>query len=300
LGGDTACVAAKSRYIGRMQYQWTLLRAGRLHLDGGGMFGVVPKTIWSSMTEVDALNRIPLQTNCLLLEGGDVTVLVETGFGAKWSDKERGFYDLERRTVVDALAERGVAPTDVDHVVVTHLHFDHAAGLTHLDDSGAAVATFANATVHVQRREWEDALANRSTMTRTYLESHLRPVADRIRLADGEAEILAGVRVLPLPGHTWGQQGVCFEDDRGTVCFPGDLMPTANHVGLAFSMGYDMLPHENMLTKGRLLERAEAEGWRIALDHEPGDAVRRVARHPERPDRFVLERIADDPAAAGG
>ena len=111
-------------------WSWKLLRAGTIRLDGGGMFGVVPKTIWSKMIAPDDLNRISLQTNCLLLDDGSKKVLIETGFGDKWSDKERGFYDLERRTVVDALGEVGCDPAAIDLVIVTHLHFDHAAALT--------------------------------------------------------------------------------------------------------------------------------------------------------------------------
>lgn len=283
-----------------MAYEWTLLRAGSLRLDGGSMFGVVPRTLWSRLVEPDAANRIPLQTNCLLLRGEGRHVLVESGFGDKWSDKERGFYDLERRTVVDALAEVDVAPEQIDDIVLTHLHFDHAAGVTRSGPDGAPVPTFPNATVHVQRTEWDDARANKSTMTRTYLESHLKPIAERVGLAAGEAEIRPGISVIPLPGHTWGQQGVCFDDGRGVVCFAGDVLPTVHHAPPAFSMGYDMLPHRNMLTKASLFERAAAEGWRLVLDHEPGDPVVRVARNAERPDRYELQRCGNDPAATNG
>src|SRR5262245_61278692 len=108
------------------QWSWQLLRAGAFRLDGGGMFGVVPKTIWSKLVQPDDQNRIPLQTNCLLLDDGSTKVLIETGFGDKWTDKERGFFDLERRTVVDALREINIAPQQIDHVIVSHLHFDHA------------------------------------------------------------------------------------------------------------------------------------------------------------------------------
>ncbi len=249
------------------QYAWTLLRAGSFRLDGGGMFGVVPKSIWSRLTDADETNRIGLQTNCLLLDDGHRKVLIETGFGGKWSDRERGFYDLQRRTVVDALADIGVTPEQIDHVVVTHLHFDHAAGLTHLDQNGESAPTFARATIHVQQTEWDDARANKSTMTRTYLSSHLEPIADAVRTVRDRAEVLPGIHVLPLPGHTWGQQGVCFEDEAGTVCFPGDVMPTVHHVHPAFSMGYDMLPFENMRTKETLLR--EAAGRRVAARARP-------------------------------
>lgn len=266
-------------------YTWTLLRAGTLRLDGGGMFGVVPRTLWSRMVAPDDQNRIPLQTNCVLLRGEAGTVLVETGFGGKWSDKERGFYDLERRTVVDALAEVDVAPDMIDHVVLSHLHFDHAAGLTHVEGD-EAVATFPNATVHAQRQEWDDARSNKSTMSRTYLDTHLAPVADSVALVNGNAEILPGIRVMPLPGHTWGQQGICFDDEAGTLCFPGDVVPTRNHAGLRINMGYDVMPYVNMETKTALFTQACDEGWRLILDHEPGEAVVRVERDGDRSGRF--------------
>ncbi len=272
-------------------WTWRLLRAGAFRLDGGGMFGVVPKAIWSDLVTPDKNNRIPLQTNCLLLEDGSRRVLVETGFGDKWTDKERGFYDLERRSVVDALAEVGCAPEDLDLVIVTHLHFDHAAALTRLDESGEPVATFPGAPIVVQRREWEDALANRSTMTRTYLRSHLDPIADRVRLIEGEVQVLPGLKVRPMIGHTWGQQAVLIDDGEGRVCFPADVMPTVNHAAPAFNMAYDMLPFENMRSKAALLELAARERWRLVLDHEPGHPVVRPVQDPDRPGRFRLEPV---------
>lgn len=353
-------------------WSWRLLRAGSFRLDGGGMFGVVPKVLWSKMVDPDERNRIPLQTNCLLLEGPErgesrqpsavsqqpettshqppadrshaapdrqpntdhgqpIRVLIESGFGDKWSDKDRDIFDIERRTAVDALAEVGVTPEQIDLVIVSHLHFDHAAGLTRVREgpgyqasatgyqalgagqsgvSGAGVGgapvilpTFPNARIIVQRREWEDALANRSTMTKTYLRDHLDPIADRVILVDGETEIddripgiprgVGGITVWPLPGHTWGQQGIRFHDAAGIVAFVGDVIPTINHVGLAFSIGYDMEPWTNMQTKRALLDRACREGWRLALDHEPGPhPVVRVAAHPERKGQWVLEPTA--------
>ncbi|MCI0363942.1 MAG: MBL fold metallo-hydrolase [Phycisphaerales bacterium] len=269
-------------------WTWQLLRAGSFRLDGGGMFGVIPKTIWSKLAAADHNNRIGLQTNCLLLDNGEVKVLIETGFGDKWTDKERGFWDLERRTIVDALREKGVEPDQINHVVVTHLHFDHAAGLTAMNPAGIAVPTFPRADIFVQKTEWGDALENKSTMHRTYLRSHLDPIAQRVKLIDGEREILEGITVFPMLGHTWGQQAVRFQDQRGTVCFPGDVMPTVHHVGPAYSLGYDMLPYHSMISKHRLLQTAAEDHWRLALDHEPGQAVVGVQRDRERDDRFVL------------
>ena len=270
------------------QWKWTLLRAGGMRLDGGGMFGVVPKTIWSKLSPPDDANRIALETNCLLLEDGAKRVLIETGFGGKWSPKERGFYDLAPRTIIDALNERGIDPESIDDVIVTHLHFDHAGGLTHLDGSGEAVSTFKRARIHAQKREWDDAIANRAVMTRTYLRNHLDPVRGQMQLCDGPGEILPGIEVEPGPGHTWGQQVVRFRDEQGVIAFPGDVMPTVNHVGAAFSMGYDIEPYTAMETKLALLARAADEGWRVVLDHEPGEPVHHVVRDADHAGRFGL------------
>ena len=254
-------------------WSWQLLRAGAFRLDGGSMFGIIPKAIWSKWTEPDEQNRIPLQTNCLLLDDGSQKVLIETGCGDKFSEKEQAIYVLEGRTIVDALAEVGVKPEEISTVIVTHLHFDHAGGLTKFEESGEPVCVFPNAEVVVQQQEWEDALANKSTMSKTYLPTHLDPIRDCVRPVDGIAEIMPGIRVEPLVGHTWGMQGVFFQDDDGVVVFPADLMPTAAHVHPAASMGYDVLPYENMRSKHSFLDRAAREGWQIVLGHEPGEAV---------------------------
>lgn len=256
-------------------WQWTLLRAGTMRLDGGGMFGVVPRSLWAKRLAPDDHNRIELQTNCLLLEHDGRRVLVETGCGDKWTDKERAMYGLQDRCVLDALAEVDVCPSTIDRVFVTHLHFDHAGGLTRFDGN-TPVACFPGADIVVQRQEWEDALSNRSTMTGTYLRNHLDPVANRLHLVDGETQVEPGIRVLPDPGHTWGQQAVLVDTADGTLCFPGDLVPTVNHLGAAWSCGYDMEPYQSKLTKTWLFDRACTEGWLMVLDHEPGPAVHRL------------------------
>ena len=252
------------------------------------MFGVVPKPVWSRLVTPDEMNRIPLAANCLLLERDGERVLVETGYGAKWPDKERRLFDLQERTVLDALAEVDVDPAAINLVLVTHLHFDHAGGLTHLDASGEPTSSFPHARIVVQRTEWDDALADKTTMTRTFLRSHLDPVADQIDCVDGEVEVRPGLTVVPMPGHTWGQHAVRFDDDDGTVCFPADALPTANHVGLAFNMGYDMEPYTNLCSKRALLERAAADRWRLVLAHDPETPVVRVEEDGDKRGCFRL------------
>ena len=262
------------------------LTTGAFRLDGGGMFGLIPKTMWSKWTEADADNRIALATRSLLVETRDGLVLIEAGCGDKWTDKERAMYALAPRTAVDALAEIGVDPRDIAHVVLTHLHFDHAAGLTR-EDAGALVPVFPNARVHVQRQEWVDALANKSTMTRTYLRTHLDPIACVVELHDGMATPLDRVALIPTPGHTWGHQSVLVLPDRSDassppVLFAGDACPTLHHAHPAASLGYDMLAYDAMLSKREILGRAAREGWRLAFDHDPQHAWAQVMERDGR------------------
>jgi len=260
------------------------LRTGAFRLDGGGMFGLIPKTMWSQWTEADAHNRIALATRSLLVESRDGLVLVEAGYGDKWSDRERAMYDLERRTAADALGELGVDARDIAHVVLTHLHFDHAAGLTRAGDAGP-VTVFPNARIHVQRQEWLDALANKSTMTKTYFRAHLDPVATQVELHDGECAPLAGFTLIPTPGHTWGHQSILIDAPEAPILFAGDACPTVHHAHPAASLGYDMMAYEAMRSKVEILGRAAEAGWRIALDHDPEHAF---ARTVAREGRLVL------------
>ena len=272
-------------------WSWQLLRAGSFRLDGGSMFGIVPKPLWSKLTTPDDRNRIELQTNCLLLDDGSRKVLIETGYGGKWGEKDRDIFHMENRTILDALREVDVAPETIDHIIVTHLHFDHAGGLTHMNPDGEAMSSFPGAAIVVQKTEWDDALANRTTMKKTYLREHLDPIADQVRLIEGQSEILPGLHVWPMIGHTWGHQAVRFRDAEGVVCFAGDVMPTANHAGPAFNMGYDMLPWDNMRSKRGLLKQAAEEQWRLVIGHETGNPIVRVSPDADRPGEFRLEPV---------
>jgi glyoxylase-like metal-dependent hydrolase (beta-lactamase superfamily II) len=299
------------------RYRWTLLRAGRLLLDGGGMFGLVPKVVWGKTVSTDDRNRITLHHNCLLLRRLDDSrakpVVIETGTGNKADEKMRDIFGLEDRSILDAVKETGTRCEDVGHVIVSHLHFDHAGGLTRLlgpgespdwvdpkDASSQVRLTFPNATVIVQQREWEDALANKSVMTRTYFPDHLEPIRHRLRLVQSPppfaphhvprrdelpesstgsrmSEVLPGIKVFLVPGHTWGQQAVAFCDEAGqTVVFTPDVMPTAMHVGAAYNLAYDVEPYTSMITRHWFLKEAAEKNWLLLLDHEPGNPLYRV------------------------
>ena len=320
------CDAFGKRYTGVMpdtRYRWRLLRAGTLRLDGGSMFGLIPRVVWSKAVVPDDRHRIEVAHNCLLLEApGGGRVLVEAGSGDKLDAKMRAIFALGDRTVVDAVGE--VAPVgDVRHVVVSHLHFDHAGGLTRRSRAGEAphwidpatglgvMRSFGDAEIIVQAREWRDAVAGNSLMTRTYLRDNLEPLHGHVRTVESPppfpagrvpgrdeapatdvvarmTEVLPGIFVFLVPGHTWGQQAVLFTDDRGrTVVFTPDVLPTRHHVGAAYSLAYDVEPYTTMVTKRWLLEAAARHDWLLVLDHEPGNPCARV--RPDGGGWFVLE-----------
>ncbi|MFH1418532.1 MAG: MBL fold metallo-hydrolase [Planctomycetota bacterium] len=259
-----------------------LLDGGELWLDGGAMFGVIPKPVWSKLVEVDESNRIPLAMTCALVETGGKRILIETGAGEPlgYGERERGFFRFRDHWVLDSLEAAGVERGSIDYVILTHLHFDHAGGVTMADGHGGHVPTFPNARYIVQRGEWEDAVNGHAVMRTTYRTENLAPLeeADVLSLADGRAEIVPGISVTPMPGHTRYHQGVVIESGEQRIVQPGDLLPTAAHVGTRYNMGYDLLQHENMEQKGRLLETACEAGSLLLLGQDPTDAIRRIEK----------------------
>lgn len=259
----------------------TILDGGHLWLDGGAMFGIIPKPLWSKTVDVDETNRIPLATSCFLVEAGGKRILVESGTGprVKYSEKEQGFFSFSGHWIVDSLAAAGIERESVDFVLLTHLHFDHAGGATMPDGRGGYVPTFPRAKYVVQRGEWRDAVEGHAVMTGTYRKENLEPLerAGVLALTDGEAEIALGVAVRMLPGHTRHQQGVVFSSGGQQAILPADLMPTSAHVGLRHNMAYDLMPFENMQNKERLLKEAAQGGSTLLLGQDPANAVWHVS-----------------------
>jgi glyoxylase-like metal-dependent hydrolase (beta-lactamase superfamily II) len=276
----------------------TTIRGGSLKLDGGAMFGLIPKPLWARIYPADEQNRITLACNCLLVEWPgrpNRRTIIETGHGPKYNEKEQKIYGIDPANwLLPALVARGIDPASITDVVVSHLHFDHAGGLTHKRD-GQLVLTFPQAQVHVQRQEFEDARANFGIMTMTYREENLAPIdeAGQWRLLDGAQEIVPGIRALPTPGHTRGHHSIVIEGEQRAMVFAGDLMPTRHHVGAPYNMGYDLLPLENRESKRRLLSWiAEQEGL-LAIDHDvewPVVAVRPAGEW------FEVTPASEDPA----
>ena len=279
-----------------MAWSPKILRNGEFRLDAGCMFGLIPRDVWMRWLTPDEHNRMPLQQNSLLLEQGGELVVVEAGIGEKLSPKEQGLYAQQPGTIHASLQAIGCDPKDVSKVILTHLHFDHAGGLTRLDPARPdhPALTFPNATIIVQKREWDDAIANRSTMHKTYLRTHLTDeVAERVTVIDGEAEVAPGIRVIPMPGHTWGQQGIAIDRGDGrTLVFVPDVLPTRYHCRPTTNLAYDVEPYTSMLTRAAMLDRAADDKWTIILNHEHGHPVFTVHRDPDKPGAHLLEEAA--------
>ncbi|HET6362363.1 MAG TPA: MBL fold metallo-hydrolase [Gemmatimonadota bacterium] len=250
----------------------TVLSDGLQRLDGGAMFGVVPRVLWEKKLPPDERNRIRLGMNCLLVDGPDGRTVIEVGSGDKDDAKFQDIYGLERDGGLPRrLADRGAPPETVDRVVLTHLHFDHAGGATKwADDGRTAVPTFPNATYFIHRGEFEDARNPNARNAASYLKRNYAPLeeAGRVRwVADGDR--IDGIRIFETPGHTRHHVSVGVDDGEGRlVVFLGDLVPTTHHLPDPWIMSYDLYPVTTLETKQRFLAEIHDAGWLCAFVHD--------------------------------
>jgi glyoxylase-like metal-dependent hydrolase (beta-lactamase superfamily II) len=274
----------ESRSLGRLRVH--ALQAGLQQLDGGAMFGVVPKTLWERKIPADAKNRIPLGMRCLLVEHPDGLVLIDSGAGNKESDKFYGIYGIENSAVggigptqlESALAQSGFAPSDVTLVVNSHLHFDHAGGNTRRDDSGQVALSFPNARYVVRRGEWDWAHRANERTSASYFPHNYDPVeaAGRLELVDADVEVLPGISLRRTPGHTPHHQGILIESAGERMFYLADLAPTTAHVPLPWIMGYDVEPLVTLESKRALWAEASREGWTMVFEHDAVNAFGRI------------------------
>ena len=245
---------------------------GHFRLDGGAMFGVVPRVLWEKTNPPDARNRILLALGVLLVKAHGKHVLIDTGIGNKGDEKFCDIYGVDRRpSIEESLARIGLAPNEVQIVINTHFHFDHAGGNTTRLKDGSVVPTFPNAEYYVQRDEWSSAMSLNERTRASYLLENYEVLSKlgRLNLLDGNADILPGVQVKKTPGHTEHHQSVIVQSEGETVCFLGDLIPTSSHLPLPYIMAYDLFPLTTLETKRRLLEQAHEEGWLLVFQHDP-------------------------------
>ena len=259
-------------------FEISVLSDGTFCLDGGQMFGVVPKTLWEKKMPADARNRVRFGLNCLLVRGGGHNVVIETGIGDKWDRKHADIYGIEHSSTLPAEIERqGLRLEDVDVVINTHLHFDHCGWNTRrVGDQ--VLAAFPRARYYVQRGEWEYALHPSERDQASYREEFFRAAEKQTELLDGNVEIIPGIRVEVVPGHNRNMQCVWIESRGEQACFISDLVPTRAHLPYPWIMSFDLYPMETLANKKRLLPELVQKGTLVVFPHDPEMPWARLAQ----------------------
>jgi glyoxylase-like metal-dependent hydrolase (beta-lactamase superfamily II) len=272
-----------------------LVSDGTFRLDGGAMFGVVPKVLWERERVADGQNRIRMATNCVLVESGSDLVLVDSGIGDKNDEKFRRMFGMEEgaERLPQSIRRAGFEVGDVTHVVLSHLHFDHCGWNTR-EEGGRVVPTFPKARYWMERGEVDHARHPNERDRASYDPRNWEPLFDAgvVELFDDEAAPAAGVRAVKAAGHNRDMCVVLFEGGPGeeTAVFWADLVPTASHLPYPWIMGYDLYPVTTLENKKRWLPRAAEEGWLAIFEHDPEVPVARLAA--ERPGRYRAEPLA--------
>ncbi len=251
------------------------LSDGFLHLDGGSMFGSVPKALWEKKAPADARNRITMAMRPLIVRGAR-TMIIDAGLGDKEGAKFLDTFGVDRARSLDVtMAEAGISPEDVDIVLATHLHFDHAGGFTVRDAGGRLRPRFPRAQYIVRRGEWEDATHTNARTRASYLADNYLPLAEAgvLQLVDDDATIMPGVRVRRTGGHTMHHQMVWIESKGTTAAYAADMMPTAAHVADAWISGFDLYPLDTLTAKQQFAKEAMEKDTLVFFPHDPAVAA---------------------------
>jgi glyoxylase-like metal-dependent hydrolase (beta-lactamase superfamily II) len=247
-------------------YRISTFNFGMFRLDGGAMFGSVPKNLWSKSIAADLDNCIPLATRCLVLRGNDRVAIVDVGMGEKWSDKQRGIYGV-RNTEEHTWP---ITREEVTDVILTHLHFDHAGGITRYLEDGRLVPSFPNARIHLQKSHWEYALSPSLKDKASYIAENITPLSSMsLLLHEGPTEILPSVWAHPVDGHTKGQQWIEVRGSERSILVTTDVVPTTHHIPLPYHMGYDLCAETILREKEAFLDFAFKGNHILFFEHDP-------------------------------
>jgi glyoxylase-like metal-dependent hydrolase (beta-lactamase superfamily II) len=266
-------------FLGDLQIN--LLQDGLWRLDAGTMFGIVPKTLWEKECAVDEKNRAALACNCPLIRTGNHVILLDCGLGRKWSPKELERYEIDPRPrLLEGLAALNVKPEDVTDIVLTHLHFDHVGGATHLNAAGEAEPVFVNACHWVERRELEAAMRVNELTRGTYLEKNIKPLlyAGLFEVFHEQQEIAPGVTVFRTGGHTAGHAAVRLVSNGKKALCPSEIMATAAHWRPAWVTAYDLFPLEMLELKKNLIVECLRDDVLLLLNHDPNNPAVRLKK----------------------
>lgn len=246
---------------------------GTARIDGGSMFGIVPKILWNKYYSADRKNRILIVMACMLIEVKDKNkkILVDTGIGNKFDKKFVKIYKINKKLdMINTLKQYNTKPEDINIVINTHLHFDHCGYNTVYDDATSLKPMFTKAKYIVQKKEWEYALSPDIRSKPSYWEENFLPLekTKQVELVDGDVEIEKGIKLIFTGGHSVGHQSVLIEDEGKKIFFTGDLVPTAYNVKINYTSGFDLFPLELMKKKQELLTKAQQEGWSLVFPHD--------------------------------
>ncbi|MCH8304797.1 MBL fold metallo-hydrolase [Candidatus Marinimicrobia bacterium MT.SAG.2] len=255
------------------RYTVSAIECGELSLDGGAMFGVVPKTLWQKTNPADEQNRIKMAMRAMLIQGDGKNIIVDCGAGNKLSEKLKGIYDLDfsEYSLESSVSRSGLKFEDITDVVLTHLHFDHTGGATVTDDNGGVKATFPNATYYIHQVQWDTAFNPSLRDKASYFKENYEILMkdDRLNLLEGEGELFPEIETIVVNGHTPGMILLKIKSGERTMLYSADLFPTSSHVPIPYIMAYDLEPLESMKEKERVLEQAVKEDWILFYEHDP-------------------------------
>ena len=271
-------------------YRVEIVPDAEFRLDGGAMFGVVPRNLWSKVCPPDEQNRIRMNMNCVFIDTGSDRILIETGIGEKWSDKHKAMYGIVRERSIDQSVRTlaGAEPEDITIVINTHLHFDHAGGNTRYDESGNIVPTFPNARYFVSRGELEHAEAPSERDRASYLTDNWEVLirSGQLEPQDAAYEVVPGLSMETHAGHNRTMQCWRLQRNGQTIFGFADLVPMRPHVQLPWIMGYDLFPVETLEAKRTLIPQAAREAWQCLFYHEPDHPLCRIT---EQDGKFAAE-----------
>jgi len=269
-------------------YEILMADDGTFKLDGGAMFGVVPKTIWQKFFKPDDQNRIELSTNTLIIRYKKFTALVDLGMGDKFDEKQLAIYDIKReKNLIQNLEGMGIHRDEVTHVIITHGHLDHTGWAT-MRVKNSIIPTFPNAKYYFQEDTYEEIKFPNEKTRPNYNYLNFENLDDQLEIIRGDEEIFPGLELMKTGGHTKGHQVPILRAGNRTVIYFGDLLPTASHIKPAYIMAYDLYPMDTFYKKKELLEKANEEQWIITLEHEP---VKKVVKLLDV-DKYNLEQLS--------
>ena len=276
-------------------YKIHSVQTGLFKLDGGAMFGVVPKNLWQRTNPADEQNRIEMCTRALLLDNGKRKILTDTGIGYKLSDKINKIYDVDysEYTLEKSLAALNLKREDITDVILTHLHFDHTGGSTYYDEEKNLKLSFPNAVYHVQKKQYEWALNPTDRDKASFFPENYKPLEDHkvLKFTEGETVFDENITLLPVNGHTSNMQMIKVSDGENTLLYTADLIPTAGHIPAPFIMGYDLFPLTTLDEKKKYLKDIAENNWTVFFEHDPHNECATVDSNEKGyfiKDRFTL------------